>query len=289
MFETAYKNVIDWTFPIVSSCRHRNDRISTSLGTGFLVNQEAYFLTAAHVVASHVVNIEKITHDKDRGPKAEAIRNANLPKNEEVKQLRALGHPEADDPINTSLSIWLVIGKSEELESLTIDQYGDIAIGKILNFVPRDGQTYPTFCSFDDDKIPSGKSLCIIGHAFYKFSTYWDEDAGEFKIPAGTFPIPRFPLDGILTRGMNVEIRDQDTGTSHERRFIELSAPGLKGQSGGPVFDIDSTILGVVSRTMSHELEFNTEEKQYFHAALAVHPTSVCEFMDEHGVAYNAA
>lgn len=288
MFEQAYQAAAKWTFPIVSSTRLKDGRISTLLGTGFLVNDEGYFLTAAHVVASHVKNLAKIEHCNNRDALVTDIKEAGLPRSEEQKQLRALGKPSNDDPLNSSLSIWLVAKKSEELESLALDNYGDLALGKIANFAPSDSQTYPTFTRHDGDELPSGKSLCTLGYAFHSFATSWDDDTDCFKIPPGAFPIPRFPMDSILTRGINAIIEDKDDNTKHDRKFIELSSPGLKGQSGGPVFDINATIFGLQSQTMSHELEFNTKEKQYLHAGMAVHPSSICDFLDKHDVVYTS-
>lgn len=288
MFESAYKSAAMWTFPIINSARLRDGRISTSLGTGFLVNDQGYFLTAAHVVASHPQNIAKIEHGNNRDAQAASIKAAGLPKSEERKQLRALGKPTKDDPINVSLSIWLVGNKSEQFESLSIDNYGDIAVGKIANYVARDGQTYPTFTRLNDAEFPAGKSLCTLGHAFHSFKTEWDDVTNSFKILSGGFPVPRFPMDSILTRGVEAEVKNKDDNTTHQRKFIELSSPGLRGQSGGPVYDVNATIFGLQSKTLSHELQFETKEKQYFHVGIAVHPNSICDFLDQNNVIYDS-
>lgn len=95
-------------------------------------------------------------------------------------------------------------------------------------------------------------------------------------------------MDSILTRGVKIVVVDKDNNTTHERQFIELSSPGLRGQSGGPVFDANGTIFGLQSQTLSHELNFNTKEKQYFHAGIAVHPSIICEFLDQKNVIYTS-
>lgn len=38
--------------------------------------------------------------------------------------------------------------------------------------------------------------------------------------------------------------------------LIETSSPGLKGQSGGPIFDKEGTVFGIQSRTMHFPLGF---------------------------------
>ncbi|MCH7615185.1 MAG: trypsin-like peptidase domain-containing protein, partial [Nitrospinae bacterium] len=150
-----------------------------------------------------------------------------------------------------------------QVESLAVDNYGDIAVGKILNYEPPAGQQYPTFTQLGDDEVPSGRSLCILGHAFHQFTTVWDDESDSFKIPPAALPIPRFPMECMLTRGIIAQIQDEDSSTVHERKFIELSSPGLRGQSGGPVFDVNAKIMGLQSQTISHEMGFNTKEKQW--------------------------
>ena len=60
---------------------------------------------------------------------------------------------------------------------------------------------------------------------------------------------PRFPIDGMMTR----QIADAN-GTIFG---IEMSTPGLRGQSGGPLFDEDGIIYGMQFATKHLHLGFD--------------------------------
>lgn len=49
---------------------------------------------------------------------------------------------------------------------------------------------------------------------------------------------------------------------NRQAKFIETSTPGLRGQSGGPIFDADANVWAIQSRTMSLPLGFSPVVKQ---------------------------
>ena len=51
---------------------------------------------------------------------------------------------------------------------------------------------------------------------------------------------PRFPIEGMLTRHIM---------HGNEIAGIELSTPGLRGQSGGPLFNSEGLVCGMQSGT----------------------------------------
>jgi len=121
-----------------------------------------------------------------------------------------------------------------------------------------------------------------------------DEGSGQFQFAPGSLPIPRFPLDGILTR--HVQLVDPNVKTT--ARFIELSTPGLRGQSGGPVFDVNGTVWGVQSQTRSLELGFRPsaetkgkkiEENQFLNVGWAAYVSDILKLLDDIGVSYGKA
>ena len=61
---------------------------------------------------------------------------------------------------------------------------------------------------------------------------------------------PTFPIDGIITR---LIIQHNRLGG------IEMSTPGLRGQSGGPLFDANGIIYGMQSSTRHLHLGFDLE------------------------------
>ena len=106
------------------------------------------------------------------------------------------------------------------------------------------------------------------------------------------FPIPRFPIEGIFTRNINA-------GKSADKKFdiqyIETSSPGLRGQSGGPIFDVEGKIWAIQSQTRHLPLGFTPkirkgnqeiEENQFLNVGWGVHIKTILRFLDEHGVKY---
>jgi hypothetical protein len=103
---------------------------------------------------------------------------------------------------------------------------------------------------------------------------------------------PMFPNDGMHTRIM---IDNQNGRTV---KFIETSTPGLRGQSGGPLFDVKGDIWGVQSRTSFLELGFTPTKKegnkeivehQFLNVGMAGHVQHAVELFKQHNVAYDSA
>jgi len=101
--------------------------------------------------------------------------------------------------------------------------------------------------------------------------------------------IPIFPIDGIVTRNVA-------EGT--EIMGIELSTPGLRGQSGGPLFDEDGIIYGMQQSTKHLHLGFDIENKEilikgrkkkiddyaFLHLGQCIRVDIIKSFLDEHKI-----
>ena len=88
-----------------------------------------------------------------------------------------------------------------------------------------------------------------------------------------------------------MKVKDEDPPLGYDRLLFETSAPGLRGQSGGPIFDGDGRIWGIQSETTSYELGFSPEvkgepEHQFLNVGKAVDSSTVCSFLDGLGVSY---
>ena len=81
---------------------------------------------------------------------------------------------------------------------------------------------------------------------------------------------------------------------------FETSTPGLRGQSGGPVFNTDGNILGIQSVTTSLDLMFDIDtnvirnnkevhvsEKQFINLGVAISSKVIMKFLDENHIKYN--
>ena len=127
----------------------------------------------------------------------------------------------------------------------------DIAIGQLVGFDPAQVGEYPVFKN-PNTELRSGTSLCRLGFPFHQIKAAFDEATGSFTPDPATFPVPFFPNDGILTRFIMKNSSDR----SRQAQFIETSTAGLRGQSGGPIFDKDARVCAIQSQTTSLPLGF---------------------------------
>jgi hypothetical protein len=135
-------------------------------------------------------------------------------------------------------------------------------------------------------------SLCRLGYPFYQASATFDEETNQFNLPPDALPVPRFPSEGMLTRLL---VGDLATTPPVQPKFIETSSAGLRGQSGGPIFDVDGHIWGIQSRTAHLPLGFDPEvgvpggakvtEHQFMNVGIGASSETVLAFLHHHGVA----
>ena len=99
-------------------------------------------------------------------------------------------------------------------------------------------------------------------------------------------------MDGIVTRFLG--------DTTGKISGIEMSTPGLRGQSGGPLFDINGTVYGLQFATNHLHLGFDIKEREivsegrkykvsnfpFLHVGLCVHVDQIKEFLTEHKIAF---
>ena len=102
---------------------------------------------------------------------------------------------------------------------------------------------------------------------------------------------PRFPIEGMLTRNLLNE---------GEVFGLELSTPGLRGQSGGPLFDKNGLICGMQSQTNALHLGFDMKNFQYesngdtikvnnqpfLHVGHCIHVDIIKDFLNSNSVNY---
>ena len=104
----------------------------------------------------------------------------------------------------------------------------------------------------DPARIRKGRSLCRLGYPFPDFTNFrYNRDLDDIEwTGTGRLQTPSFPIDGILTRSI---------GDPRDGRIVglELSTPGLRGQSGGPLFDRSGVVYGMQSVTRHLHLGFD--------------------------------
>jgi hypothetical protein len=177
-------------------------------------------------------------------------------------------------------------GQNWNIPGFIVNPMADLALGQIQNFDPSEFSNYPVFKD-PTSSFPHGRSLCRLGFPFHRIEASFDETTKQFRLPNNTFPVPMFPNDGIYTRQVNA-VNGAQTAS-----FIETSTPGLRGQSGGPIFDVDGHVWAIQSRTLSLPLGFapkvtqgnkETIEHQFMHVGHGAHSREIKTLLDAHDV-----
>ena len=139
-----------------------------------------------------------------------------------------------------------------------------------------------------------GTSLCKLGFPFYEVKSSFIEEANIFSFPPEIFPIPRFPIEGIYTRNLIA-------GYDSEKRpitYLETSSPGLKGQSGGPIFDTLGNIWAIQSKNVTMDLGFKgqkiengkkVEENQFINVGIGVHTQTIVDLLNKCKIKFQMA
>jgi hypothetical protein len=114
--------------------------------------------------------------------------------------------------------------------------------------------------------------------------------ARQHDLPA----LATFPNDGILTRNVNMV----DPNTKRQIHFLETSSAGLRGQSGGPIFDVNGHVWALQSRTTHLPLGFAPKvkangkeitEHQFMHVGWGVHVPHIRELLENFKVPFQSA
>ena len=105
-----------------------------------------------------------------------------------------------------------------------------------------------------------GASLCKLGFPFIEIKPTFDEATSNFSIPPEMRNLPFFPIEGIYTHDLNVA--DPTGASPFPLTFLETSSPGLRGQSGGPTFDVMGSIWAIQSQTQCLPLALVPKSKR---------------------------
>ncbi|MBF8289681.1 MAG: hypothetical protein HW391_649 [Chloroflexi bacterium] len=290
MFAKANALARQFTFPIVVSFRQWNGHVDASVGAFIVLNADGWLVTAAHVfqigskagsdapkVAALTAQIAAVQAD----PNLMAGRKAT-----EIQRLERTADPEWI----TNHSYWC--GRDGvNLREVRMVVEADTAVAR-LDGVPADMIASLPMLKNPATELSPGRSLCRLGYAFPKVQTAFDASKNAFHVQG---EMPLFPLEGMFTRIVDAgRTPDQKVAI----RFIETSSPGLRGQSGGPLFDVQGRVWGIQSRTQHLPLGFNPEAEisgrktqvpQFINLGLAVHVGTLIEILDGMGVEYEVS
>ncbi|MBR6472349.1 MAG: trypsin-like peptidase domain-containing protein [Firmicutes bacterium] len=291
MFADAIEKVGGFTRPIKFITRNYKDNvIAPGCATLFFVNDEGWALTCKHV-AKEIIAADQMNNNFNKfkadlmslqgNPKAKAL-TKGLEQKYNIAPKKAIQMKvQFPECVNGQCAI-----------DITLDPDHDVAL---LHFRGYDRIMYHGHAVFSKDskRIRPGDTLVRLGFPFPEFSDFsYDEEHDDIIWSQGRSTTPRFPIDGMYTRNV----------ADKEGRLvgIELSTPGLRGQSGGPLFDSNGLIYGMQSLTKHLHLGFDMinehmvingrpqtiNNQPFLHVGHCVHVDVIKAFLDKQGVKY---
>jgi len=288
MFANAYKLASSFTRPVIVSIRFFDKTVDCICGAFIVVNDEGWIITVGHLWKPHFVYQK---HSKEISDYRKRIRAIQGDKSLDNKRKRKrIGRLKTESKWITNLSFWWG-SDGAQLKNIKPLPDGDLVIGQLDPFDSKTIKAYPIFK--DPTNLAPGTSLCKLGYPFHKVEATFNETNSTFELAQGVLPMPFFPIEGIFTR--NVMAGKSKDG-KYDIKFLETSSPGLKGQSGGPVFDVKGTIWAVQSRTENFSLGFSpkivkrgreVEEHQFLSVGWGIHAELMVAFLKDNNIKFN--
>lgn len=290
MFRDACKKARAFTRPLLTVFRYVDGRFVHGAASMVIVNEEGWFITAAHLFDSLTKARAEAAEIREWTKRKLAIEgDPSLDAKRKRKQISRLSYDR--NWIDHVAFFWMNgvdLAKPLATHVLHVSRAHDLAIGQIAGFDRSLFPEYPVFQNPNSD-VEAGASLCRMGFPFAKTSVSADPDG---SIAFGVDEVTYFPNEAMVTR----EVGEERSGPDGEPlpRYLETSTPGLRGQSGGPVFDSKGIVWGIQSFTAHISLGFdppdptNTQRTvhQFLNVGVCVHPAIIQWFMKKHGVKF---
>jgi len=291
MFKESIEKVANFTRPIHTIQRtYGGKQIIPGTATLFFVNEEGYAITCKHVIELLVAsenltkNYKNFKSERDKLPKDGKFR-----KNLKGLELKYKFNPETEIQNKNTF-----IDCVDSMSGFTWHMHPkvDLAILKFNDFKTLHYKNYALFKK-DSSQIKQGEFLCRLGFPFPEFNNFrYNEATDDIEwTNTGVNGSPRFPIEGMITRFL---------AEDNKLFGIEMSTPGLKGQSGGPLFNADGIVYGMQFSTKHLHLGFDIVEKEillnnkikkvsdysFIHLGQCIHVDTIKEFLAEKNVKF---
>ena len=287
MFANAYEIARKYTFPVIISTRNYSGKVECGCGAFIVINDEGWILTTAHIFNSYI-NYQQHRQQiqKYKEQKQEILENLKM---DEKQKKKRIAHLKTYPGWLENHSFWWGMD-GVRLKQFFILKEGDLLLGQLDPFDKNRFDSYPAFKNPDTMKFAT--SLCKLGYPFHKVESTYNVENHNFEIKKGTLPIPLFPIEGIYTRKL---IGGESKDGNYKLSFLETSTPGLRGQSGGPIFDSEGKVWAIQSRTMHHPLGFSpkimrngreVEENQFLNVGVGVHSELIIQFLQKNNIKF---
>lgn len=289
MFNKAYNIANKYTQPLVVTLRFFDGTLEGGLGSFVILNKEGWCITAAHNFGAAFAFNQNQAEIKEYQEKVEKINsNSQLRAQQKKSLLKSL---KSNKKWLTDFAILL---GGQPINILENHIYGenDLAFFKIDPSIMKDLNIFPKIKK--SNNISPGTSLCKLGFPFVEVKPSFDFSTRQFTLPSNLLPIPLFPIEGIYTRNLSMGTTTYGT----DILYIETSSPGLKGQSGGPIFDTEGNLYAIQSQNVTIPLGFKgtvdvngkkVEENQFSNFGIGVHTQIIELLLDRHNIKYDRA
>jgi len=278
MFADACEKAARYTRPLIISTRQIDGTVSATCGAFIILNRDGWIITAGHMFDSFV----KFQGDQNK------IKEVN-----ELNSSKRPGSPSnmirTDPTWLTNHSFWWAWDGVRLVEAF-VDRQIDICVGRLEPFDPKWITEYPVFR--DPNTLRPGTSLCRLGFPFAQVESEFDESSKAFRIKKGVLPLPMFPNDGIHTRNV---VKGRSKEGNYELLYVETSTPGLRGQSGGPIYDTEGRIYAMQVQTAHMPLGFQPTvenegkrvvENQFINVGLGIHAKTIETILKDRNVRF---
>lgn len=288
MFKQSIKNNSKFLTPFLQGIKlYGSEEILSNIGTMIIINEDGILLTCKHI-ADEIINTKILI---DSYPNLlEQLKQLSQKEKKQFEKQNNLTEEACvlstinwffDMPINTTIKI-------------IPHPFLDLAIIK-LEGIKFEIDNYPIF----SEQIPEqGQSICKLGYAFPTVDIFkYNKENNDIIVKEdGFLELPLFPIDGIVTRHINMNIDNK----KYDNVMFETSTPGLRGQSGGPIFAPDGLIYGIQTMTSHMDLNFdiNTEVKRgnktkkitstsFINLGIGISSKEIIKFLEENHINYN--
>jgi hypothetical protein len=292
MFANAINLVSNFSRPVNTIMRlYGNQKVIPGSATLFFVNEEGYAITCKHVAqmlgASEGVNNQyrQFLEEKSKGPQTRS----------HLRELEKKYNYKADSAIQIKVNFLDCV---DHMTGFTWINHPTLDLA-IIKFNGFNNILYKGCAKFiqHNSVIQQGMFMCRLGYPFPEFSNFaYNADKDDIEwTTTGLNQSPRFPIEGMITRFL-ASAPDKMYG-------IEMSTPGLRGQSGGPLFDAEGRIAGMQFSTKHLHLGFDMVDKEiqvnnrtqkvsdysFLHLGQCIHADAIKVFLKQQNVTFYEA
>ena len=292
MFADAIENVSGFTKPILFISKgYKSFNIIPGSATMFFVNNNGVAVTCKHV-AEAIINADRVNKRYQEFKNNRAALESSANKKEKLKALEKQYDYRDGVIVNQKCNF---VDCVAPIRTFTVHFHEKLDLA-IIEFKDFDKKFYTGHAVFakDSSSARPGDFLCRIGYPFPEFNSYnYNHAADDIEWSSvGNTNVPRFPQEGMVTRYVGDE--------NNNVIGIELSTPGFKGHSGGPLFDKDGLVYGMQFATRHLHMGFDinnanimingkeelVNNQPFLHVGNCITGNLIKEFLDRFNIEY---